>query len=146
MIATEVIRSIEDAWHGVPYPGDDNIFTPDSYDDEDIINYFRRTTWCGHDPVRLREHSSAFTFFSPQAFHFWLPAFLIAAIQNPAEADVIVDHIPWSVSDVSAAQRWRLFSEAQRRAVADYFRFQIASHPDEAADERKALGVLEGAT
>jgi len=145
MDAAEVIRSIEAAWHGVSYPGDDKIFTPDSYDDEDITNYFRGTTWRGHSPAKLRAHSSAFTFFTPEAFHYWLPAFLIAAIQSPEQADVVVDYIPWSVSDEDAPRRWPLFSQAQRQAVADYFRLQIETYADGVDDERKALSILESA-
>lgn len=145
MNATEVIRLIEDAWREVPYPGDDRIFTPDSYDDEDIVNYFGGTTWREHDPAKLRAHSSAFTFFTPEAFHYWLPAFMFAAIQNPEEADVICDRIPWSVDDNYAPQRWRLFSPAQRQAVAAYLRFQIERFPDGVDAERRALGILERA-
>ena len=117
MNATEVIQSIEDAWREVVYPGDSKIFTPDPYDDEGITRYFRGTTWRGHEPADLRAHSSAFTFFTPEAFHYWFPAFMIAAIQSPEEADVVVDLIPWSVSDCYSAQRWPLFSQAQRHAV-----------------------------
>ena len=143
MHAAEVIQQIEIAWRDVPYPGDDNIFTPDSYDDEDIVNYFGGTTWRGHDPAKLRAHSSAFTFFTPEAFHYWLPAFMIAEIENPAEADVIGDYIPWSLSNKYAPQRWPLFSQAQRNAVASYLRFQIEKFPDCSDDEREALNVWE---
>ena len=146
MDAIEVIRFIEDAWREVPYPGDDRIFTPDSYDDEDIVNYFGGTTWRGHDPVNLRAHSSAFTFFTPEAFHYWLPAFMIAAIQNPDEADVICDRIPRSITNKYEPQRWQLFSPAQRQAVAAYMRFQIERFPNVADDERRALDILERAT
>ncbi|MBI2926570.1 MAG: hypothetical protein HYY24_12820 [Verrucomicrobia bacterium] len=145
MNATEVIQLIEDAWREVVYPGDSKIFTPDSYDDEDITRYFRGTTWRGHEPADLRAHSSAFTFFTPEAFHYWLPAFMIAAIQSPEEADVVVDYIPWSVSNKYAASRWALFSQIQRQAVAAYLRFQIEKFPDGADDERKALSILENA-
>jgi hypothetical protein len=140
-----IIRQIEEAWRDALYPGDDNIFTPDSYDDEDIVNYFRGTTWRGHDPVKLRAHSSAFTFFTPEAFHYWLPAFIIAAVKDPEEADVIVDYIPRSVSDGYASQRWPLFSQVQRQAVAAYLRFQIEKFTDGVEDERKALSILEQA-
>jgi hypothetical protein len=143
MNAAEVIRSIEHAWRDVPYPGNRNIFTPDSYDDEDIVRYFGGTTWRGHDPTKLRAHSSAFMFFTPEAFHYWLPAFMIAALQSPTEADVILDHIPRSVSNKYAACRWPLFSDIQRQAVATYLRFQIEKFPDGAVNERKALGILE---
>jgi len=145
MNASTVIGLIEGAWQEVPYPGDEKIFTPDSYDDEDIVNYFGGTTWRGHSPTDLRCHSSAFTFFTPEAFHYWLPAFMIAAIENPEEADVVCERIAWSVSDNHAAQRWPLFSEAQREAVATYLRFQIQKSADGADHERKALGILEQA-
>jgi hypothetical protein len=146
MKASEVLRLIHDAWRDVPYPGDDNIFTKDSYDDEDIVNYFGGTTWRNRDPAKLRAHSSAFTFFTPQAFHYWLPAFLIAAIENPEEADVICDYIPWSVCDVYAPERWPLFSPEQRQAVAVYFRFQIERFRDGVDGERRALGILGNST
>jgi len=145
MNSAEVIRLIEDAWREVPYPGDDKIFTPDSYDDEDIVNYFGGTTWRGHDPADLRAHSSAFAFFTPEAFHYWMPAFMIAAIQHPEEADVVCDRIPDSLSGPHASERWPLFSAPQRRAVAAYLRFQIETFSDgiDADAERRALGILE---
>ena len=145
MTAPEVIRFIEDAWRDVGYPGDDRIFTPDSYDDEDIVTYFGGTTWRGHRPVDLRAHSSAFTFFTPEAFHYWLPAFMIAAIQSPEEADVVCDRIPSSVDDRYAPQRWRLFSPTQRQAVVAYLRFQIERFGDGVDHERRALEMLEEA-
>lgn len=144
MNAAEIIRRIEDAWCEVPYPGDDDIFTLGSYDDEDITNYFYGTTWRGHKPADLRAHSSAFTFFAPAAFHFWLPAFMIAAIEDPVEADVIVDYIPDSLSGNLASERWALFSTSQRQAVAAYLWFQIERFSDGVDAERRALLVLEG--
>ena len=144
MNAADVIRQIKDAWGKVPYPGDGDIFTRDSYDDEEITNYFSGTTWRGHKPADLRAHSSAFAFFAPAAFHFWLPAFMIAAIEDPEEADVIIDHIPASLSGCSASERWSLFSTPQREAVAAYLRFQIERFSDGVEAERKALRVLEG--
>lgn len=143
MTAPEVIRQIEAAWRDVPYPGDDHIFTPDSYDDEDIVNYFGGTTWRGHKPADLRAHSSAFTFFTPEAYHYWLPAFLIAAIEDPGAADVIVDYIPWSLTDGCPSVRWSLFSPAQRQGVAACLRFQIERFGDSVLDEREALRFLE---
>src|SRR6266542_5113172 len=98
MEAAEIICLFDEAWREVPYPGDENIVSPGYYDDEDIVNYFGGTTWRGHDPAQLRAHSSAFEFFTPEAFRYWLPAFIIAAIENPEEVDVVVDRIPESLS------------------------------------------------
>lgn len=143
MTAMEVIQKIEEAWRDVSYPGDDKIFTPDSYDDEGIVEYFAGTSWRDHTPSDLRAHSSAFSFFTPEAYHFWLPAFMIAEITNPEEADVIGEYIAWSVSDDRGGKAWPLFSRAQREAVTAYLRFQIETFKDAAQDERKALGILE---
>ncbi len=82
----KLVESIEKAWTGVPYPGDQNIFTPESYDDEGITEYFSGTTWKGHTISGLRSRCSAInTFFTPKAYHYWLPAYLIAAVEDPLE-------------------------------------------------------------
>ncbi len=143
MTAEQVIRLIEDGWREVPYPGDDKIRTPDSIDDDGIVSYFAGTTWRGHAPANLRANSSAFSFFSPDAFHYWLPAFLIAAINDPEEADVVVEYIAWSVRDHYPAGAWPLFSRAQRQALMAYFRFQIERFPNGNEYECEALGILE---
>ena len=69
---------------------------------------------------------------------------MIAAIEYPEQADVVCERIACSVNDSYAAQRWPLFSRAQRAAVAAYLRFQIQNFAD-ADHERKALAILEHA-
>jgi len=66
----KLVESISTAWATVPYPGDQNIFTPDSYDNEGNTEYFSGTTWKGHKVERLRARSSAINvFFTPRAYH-----------------------------------------------------------------------------
>ena len=143
MQAATLIACIEDAWRDVPRPPDSGIFTPDSYDDEDIVNYFSGTTWRGHHAADLRAYSSAFTFFTPAAWHYWLPAFVIAAIEEPEEADACVERLTQSIYDDNAANRVALLSTTQRHALCEYFRFQIARWPEFTQEERRALSCLE---
>jgi hypothetical protein len=70
---------------------------------------------------------------------------LVAAIENPEEADVVIDRIASSVTGGYAPQRWPLLSKQQRQAVAVYLRFQIERFPSGAEEERKALEVIEAA-
>jgi hypothetical protein len=126
----QVITQIRAAWKNIPYPGDDRIFTDNSYDDEDIVDYFKGTTWEGHTPENLRKHSSAFTFLSPVAYNYWLAAFLLAAIEDPREADVCVEYIAWSICpyktpDTDYEARMALFTQEQMDALAGYFQYQI---------------------
>lgn len=120
-----LIAAIEAAWSGSPYPGDAHIFTPHSYDDEGITDYFRGTTWQGHSAAQLRRMSAAISsFFAPRAFHYWLPAFLIAAIQAPDELSQGVDALLFALSPqgpqdrrAELAERLDLLTEAQLEAT-----------------------------
>ncbi len=92
----DLISKIENAWGSVKYPGDKKIFTPDSYDNEGITDYFAGTTWKGHSIENLRRHSAAISsFFTPIAWHYWLPAYLIA------ENDLDTPHF-------YSSQEWKL--------------------------------------
>ena len=133
-VAESIVEKIKLAWDGVPYPGDSNIFTPHSYDDEDITDYFRGTTWEGHSAESLRMHSSAIsTFFTPIAFHYWLPAYLVAAIEDPEELDVGLDSLISSLfperdgSSFQAEQqeRFALLTNEQKLAVISTLEFII---------------------
>ena len=94
-----LIYRIERAWADAKYPGDQRIFTPDSYDDEGITEYFAGTTWKGHSIANLRAHSTAIsTFFTPSAYRYWLPAYLIAAVEDPDELSQGVDSIVVSLT------------------------------------------------
>ena len=150
-VAESIVEKIKCAWDGVPYPGDTNIFTPHSYDDEDITDYFRGTTWEGHAVKSLRRHSSAIsTFFTPLAFHFWLPAYLIAAIEDPEELDsglnsLISSLLPErdnSPSVIEHQERIALLTNEQRRAVIATLEFIIqkwCSENEPMYDEKTAL-------
>ena len=150
-VAESIVEKIKLAWDGVPYPGDSNIFTPQSYDDEDITDYFRGTTWEGHAVASLRRHSSAIsTFFTPLAFHYWLPAFLIAAIEDPDELDTGLDSLISSLfpgrdgspSHDEQQQRIALLTNQQKLAVIATLEFIIqkwGSENEPMYDEKTAL-------
>lgn len=126
-----LIAKIEKAWGHVAYPGDDNIFTPHSYDDEGIRDYFAGTTWRGHSVVSLRAHCSAISgFFTPVAYVYWLPAYLIALLEAPDDLSQGVDSMVFSLlsdhwmapadkSEYNA--RMSLLSREQITVIADVF-------------------------
>ena len=133
-VAASIVEKIKIAWDGVPYPGDNNIFTPHSHDDEDITEYFRGTTWEGHSARSLMGHSSAIScFFTPTAYHYWLPAYLIAAIEYPEELDAGLDSLISSLfperdgSSFHAEQqeRFALLTYEQKQAVISTLEFLI---------------------
>jgi len=129
----KLIKQIEDAWADAKYPGDEFIFTPDSYDDEDITDYFRDTTWKGHSVAELRAHCSAISsFFTPQAWLYWLPAYLIAAIEDPEELSQGIDSITTSLSNryPDSKDRIALLNTAQKIALVHFYQYLLNVYSD----------------
>ena len=149
-----LIEAISSAWKDVPCPGTENIFTPDSYDDEGITEYFKDTTWHGHKPEILRGFDSAIsTFFTNEAYHYWLPAFLIAAVENPEElsqgTDAIVrSFIPedyWRKEEYYS--RMAMLTNEQKMVIISVIEHLAEFHfhpdyPDAIEEEKLALKYL----
>lgn len=122
----KLTEQVELAWSNAVYPGDENIFASDSYDDEGITCYFSGTTWEGHSVADLRARETALsTFFTPAAYHYWLASYLLAAIEDPDELSQGVDSLVRSFvpEDDSSKfkseqqERLRLLTHEQKHAV-----------------------------
>lgn len=117
-----------------------------TYDDEGTKAFFGGTDWRSHDVVGLRAHESSLHFFSPAAFRYYLPAFVIAAVRDPGRADVIPDTILWTLraaaeaTEGSDAERWKLLTTRERFALArfvEWYRDRIYAHPEPYLKERR---------
>lgn len=141
MAPEDLIARIEAAWADTPPPTGPLTKT---YDDEGVGAYFAGTTWRGHAVKALRYHSVALSFFEPAAFVYYLPAFLIAVIETPVEADVISDGIVHHLAPSNLARDWgpryrdvmSRFTAAQRAALVDYLYWYAAqsSYDDDACE------------
>ena len=151
-------ESIESAFADVPYPGDDSITRcthEDCLECDEIAAHFRGTTWRDHTLEQLREHHSAITMFTPEAFHYFLPAFVLHSLGHWREAGTIPHTIAFQFSpakpDADAgmqqycAVRWSIFSQQQREAIAMFLREYSASgsEPWFARDVDRVVSRLE---
>lgn len=113
---------IEVAFRDTPNPGTQFEDISATKWDEGIAEYFRGTTWRDHRPTELRHHSAALSFFTDKAYRYWLPAFMLAEIENPAEADIIAEGIASEFQDqVSKSAKVRQFSKQELVAIAQFF-------------------------
>lgn len=129
-LSVEVRRKIEAAFVDTPYPGNgyDDI-SATRQDDEGIVEYFRGAGWCGHDVKSLRRHASALSLFTDRAFRFWLPAFMLAELDDPETADVVADGIAYTFDDSRrAASRLSVFSADELDAVAAFLGLCVRRH------------------
>jgi hypothetical protein len=119
-----LIQQIEAAFAATPRPSDREISAP-TCDDEGTAAYFRGKSWrTGHTVKDLRLHDSSLSFFTPQAFRYFLPAYMLATIEDPDTADVIPGGIEYHLAEGDGAQALRpLLTNAEREAVGAFFRY-----------------------
>ena len=122
----QIIAAFEDT----PHPGDDNI-SVGTCDDEGTAAYFSGKTWRGHTPEVLRWHDSSLRFFTPEAFRYFLPAYMLGTLEDPEEADVVPGSI-WSSllverhlydPQIDCEPRQGSLSPPERQAVAEFVRY-----------------------
>jgi hypothetical protein len=117
----EVAAQIEAAFADTPAPGGEFDDISASMDDEGIVDYFRGTTWRGHRVQDLRYHEVALSLFTDKAFRYWLPAFMLAELSHPVEADVIAQGIAFHLTDSQFADaRLRQFAQDELGAIAAF--------------------------
>ena len=134
----DVIAKIEQAFADVPYPGDQQL-TDNSYGEEPAATsaaFCGKTVWRKLDAAFL-DHadgsSSALSFFSDQAFHFYLPAYMIADIRGELQsADPASRLCSWVTpqgGSVRIAKVWGggSMGERARAAFAVYTAGQVSA-------------------
>jgi hypothetical protein len=146
----ELIAIIEAAFEKRPRPFDEDI-THCTYDKEnggdfdgpccecvDMAAFFKGKSWRDLSGEDLRHEGQADSLFTVTAYCYFLPAFLIAAIREPEEADVCVEHLAYRFGPKSddewSQERVALvvdeLTAAEREATLAYFRFAISRDGD----------------
>ena len=146
---TEVLKQeIREAFLHCPYPGDSRL--RESYEGEEPnlleAEFKGKTDWRELDAKFVDQapdgYASALSFFSAEAFRFYLPAYLIAEIDGLLERSDPAFHLCHGLDNESKAElinplrygtqtwfdyktrRFAEFSEIQATAIANFLRFK----------------------
>jgi hypothetical protein len=139
-------QRIEEAFVGVSYPGDDNI-THCPYNCSEcrrIAVFFKDKPSVGYKAEELRPYHVALSLFTPEAFQFFLPGFMLASMDSYEKGDVIPDAIRFHF-EVSAemqghfAIRMSKFTTEQRHVIIDYL---VLMERKGAGSAEHAIGML----
>ena len=120
---------------------------PNAQGDEGATEYFSGKSWKGLDVQWLRYHRTAMFMFTPRAHQYYLPAFMIASVEEPREADEIPDHIIWHLAEYEDPFWWeriRILSPAQCDASVRFVR-TVADEGHGAEKVKRAIAGLERA-
>jgi hypothetical protein len=126
-----LVQIIENAFKDVPYP--DVITDNKSLEGLAIAEAFRGKNWRDLSVEFLRYNESALGFFTPKAFHYFLPAFLIVSVTKHKEADVIPSSLVFILTPNEEFKntfdvRVQLLSREQKKAVREFLVYMDAEH------------------
>lgn len=98
------------AFAAVPYPGDERIVVDqEAFDPEcaEIVRAFTGMRWQDVSVETVRRFKDALPLFTPEAFGFYLPAYMVACIDAPHEVDVALDSVLFRLTPPLPASGWR---------------------------------------
>lgn len=136
----ELSAQIRAAWANAVRPRDNKICNP-TYDDEGVSAYFAGRPWHGHDAASLRWHSVGLSFFSPAGFCYYLPAYLLAVIENIRGMGDIYARLLAGPEDFYGSIFYHLSPERLDSQWADNYRARIAGFDEE--QRRAIIAYLE---
>jgi hypothetical protein len=139
-------QAIEEAFAGVPYPGDGNI-TRCPYNCSEctrVALYFKGKNQTGHAEAELRVNHVALSLFTPEAFQYFLPAFMLMSLGSYEKGDIIPDAIRFHFEFTQEMQghfavRLSKFSPAQRKVIIEYL---VSMERKGAGSSEHAIGML----
>lgn len=130
-----LLARIHSAFADVPPPPDDRLVSDGgSYLEGDAIRQaFRGRRWHEVPLDDLRREVAALYFFTPEAFRYYLPAFLAAAVADPARSDTIPGSLIRALSKPDAPGddlRWFEdraggFTDAQSAAIRAFLESRV---------------------
>jgi hypothetical protein len=146
----DVIGEIRRAFSGTPEPEPGNL-TPRTEvrdrESEQVSRDFTGRHWDELDVAFLRSHPVSLLLLSPAAFHYFLPAYLIAAVSEPVESDLVTDAALMALTPPESgdADAWAWFNDRvgllsawQRDAARHWLAYLAAERAAEFPDDKPA--------
>jgi hypothetical protein len=116
-------REIEAAFPLAPIPTEPIVAGRDG---DGLAAFFGGHAWRGHDAGELRRRPRALMQLSGARFRYYLPAFIMASIEDGEEHDILPAMIVEAIA--SRAADAKALTPAQRKVVARF----LATHVDDA--------------
>jgi hypothetical protein len=128
---------IERAFRDIPYPGDDNIAFNKRDEDLERLAEFKGKHWKDLTfEFLVPSHYSSMTFFTTEAFQFYLPAYLVVAAEYYFESDALSINIirdlvlpyegkyeKWQRNCDEFYKRFKPLNAEQKRAIKSFLEF-----------------------
>jgi hypothetical protein len=127
-----VKRRLLEGFSATPYPGDEHLVAvQDGTDPEcrEIESAFKGKDWRDVSVEMVRDHKDALPLFTPAAFRYYLPAYMIGCVESPREVDVALDSVLFNLTPPKKHSGWQWdrfwaraqqFDEHEREAIRSF--------------------------
>jgi hypothetical protein len=127
-----VNTKILEAFGATHYPGDKNLVTDQSgYDPEcrEVLRAFKGKDWKNVSVEMVRKYKDALPLFTPAAFQYYLPAYMIACLDSYYDVDTALDSVLFNLTPQESRRGWQWdffrvraqqFSERERDAIRSF--------------------------
>ena len=127
-----VKAKIAGAFDFTPYPGDENLVTDQSgYNPEasEIEGAFRGKDWKDISVETILKLKAALPLFTPAAFRYYLPAYMIACVDSYYDVDVALDSVFFNLTPPKSRRGWewdlfwvraQQFNKKERDAISSF--------------------------
>jgi hypothetical protein len=128
-------KQISEAFLNSQYPGDNNLVYDNNCMHDECLTIKKIFTGKKWEKITLRDlqqlYFSFFTFCSIQAYHYYLPAFMVISLENYSEFDskvmdmVLLDGLIPPSKDCKPRKKWQYdivdgFTERQKKAITTF--------------------------
>jgi hypothetical protein len=133
-VSRDIALDVEAAFKNVPYPGNDNLIDSSGHwESPEVVEAFRGRHWKDISLDTLFTHRLSLSLFSPKAFLFYLPAYLVAALLHSGEVDTLRENVSFLLTPPDSAgpqmdwfpTRVSLFDIRQKEAVRRFMNFVL---------------------
>lgn len=107
--ADTIKAKIREAFEDAPYPGDESLVADQSdYDPESrvIANAFKGKDWRDVSLEMLRNHADALPLFTPAAFRYYLPAYMIGCVDSYYDLNVAPGAVLFNLTPPKQRNEW----------------------------------------
>ena len=151
MTKETLITEITAAFSDVDYPGDEHIIRSANPLERAAVEYLKVSSRQGYSEEKLRYHHDDMGILTPEAFHYFLAAYLLAELEK--ENGIIGGYIVYWFSQPRMSgspmkgmtagewmdERLALFSPRQRQALVEFLTFMGQADDMLLEDTREAI-------
>jgi hypothetical protein len=131
----EAGRRIREAFASVEQPRNRNITSHRCEECDELRDTFSGLKWDAIDPVIIDSNFGQLSLFSPQAYQYFLPAYLLRCLDNFDPSNMVCEFTIYSLSPTRGrdadsrrhSERLKEFTETQKDAIMSFLNLLKAS-------------------